>query len=476
VTVSHFKVDSFLAGTTGDAENSNVSFGYQALSNPSTTLNYNVAVGRGALFFNSSGFANTAHGGEALYSNTGGYFNTANGWRALYYNTSGHVNTANGNWALFNNTEGNDNTATGGEALYQNTTGSYNTAHGTYSLPHNTTGEDNTANGHATLADNTTGFCNTSSGAWALRFNTTGSFNTAMGYYTTVNEGDLNNTTAIGYEAIITSSNQTRIGNSSVNSIGGYADWTNFSDGRAKKNIRMNVPGLNFINRLQPVTFNLDLDVMDGLLNIDKTKRQGEEELSPELIGINKKAREAKEKVKQTGFIAQDVEEVAKSIGYDFSGVDVDEAGIYGLRYAEFVVPLVKAVQELSVQVNELTALVDSLRGKEPESGALRSAIAGESATGLQDAADSGASLQQNTPNPFNQSTVIRYTLPQTGKPAQMVISNTAGTIVRQILLSGGTSSITIEGGALSAGVYYYSLYVGNRLIDTKQMILTKTR
>jgi hypothetical protein len=155
--------------------------------------------------------------------------------------------------------------------------------------------------------------------------------------------------------------------------------------------------------------------------------------------------------------------------------VDVDEAGIYGLRYAEFVVPLVKAVQELreqndrlQAQVNELTALV--LQGKELESGALRSG----NATGVQDLAGSGASLQQNSPNPFSQSTVINYTLPQTGKPAQIVINNTVGTIVRQIPLQAGTDSITIEGGALSAGVYYYSLYVGNRLVDTKKMILTK--
>jgi hypothetical protein len=82
--------------------------------------------------------------------------------------------------------------------------------------------------------------------------------------------------------------------------------------------------------------------------------------------------------------------------------------------------------------------------------------------------------LQQNSPNPFSQSTTIRYTLPQTGKQAQMVISNTAGNVVRQIPLQPGTGSITIEGGALSAGIYYYSLYVDGSLIDTKQMILTK--
>jgi hypothetical protein len=301
-----------------------------------------------------------------------------------------------------------------------------------------------------------------------------GNYNTAIGHYANVNASNLNNATAIGYNASATSSNQVKIGNSSVISIGGYAAWTNLSDGRTNKNIQTDVPGLAFINRLQPVTFNLDLDAIDGLLKIDKTKKidgdESEDTLSQELIEINKKAREAKEKQIQTGFIAQDVEEIAKSIGYDFSGVDVDETGIYGLRYAEFVVPLVKAVQELSEQNDRLQAQINELQEKD----ALRSGNAVESTTGLQNVANSGASLQQNSPNPFTQSTVIRYTLPQTGKQAQIVISNTAGNVVRQIPLQPGTDSITIEGGALSADIYYYSLYVGNSLVDTKKMILTK--
>jgi hypothetical protein len=90
------------------------------------------------------------------------------------------------------------------------------------------------------------------------------------------------------------------------------------------------------------------------------------------LKDINNRAREAKQNQVQTGFVAQDVEAIAKNIGYEFSGLDVDESGIYGLRYAEFVTPLVKAVQELSEQndnlqkqVNELTGLVNRLLGKE---------------------------------------------------------------------------------------------------------------
>ena len=67
-------------------------------------------------------------------------------------------------------------------------------------------------------------------------------------------------------------------------------------------------------------------------------------------------SRKAKEQVIYSGFIAQDVEKTAKELNYDFSGVDAakNDKDLYGLRYAEFVVPLVKAVQELSAKNDEL--------------------------------------------------------------------------------------------------------------------------
>ncbi|MDR0733978.1 MAG: tail fiber domain-containing protein [Dysgonamonadaceae bacterium] len=362
---------------------------------------------------------------------------------------------------------GKTNVSFGYQALSSNPTGgSYNTAIGYPALTNNTTGYENAAIGYALLS-NTTGYHNVAVGDLSLSNNTTGNNNTAIGVEAGTETANLSNTIALGYNAKATASNQARIGNSSVTSIGGSVAWTNFSDKRAKKNIRTDVPGLDFINRLQPVTYNLDLGAMDKLLNIGE--RLGKDGLPQELSDIEKEAREAKEKTVQTGFLAQDVEDIAKSIGYDFSGVDVS-GGIYGLRYAEFVVPLVKAVQELSEQNERLQALVYSLLEKDASAALLKS----DNATGLQEAASKGASLQQNSPNPFNQSTVIRYTLSQSGKPAQIVISNTAGAIVRQIPLQSGTDSVTIEGGALSAGVYYYSLYVGSGLIDTKKMILTK--
>ena len=64
----------------------------------------------------------------------------------------------------------------------------------------------------------------------------------------------------------------------------------------------------------------------------------------------------SKPEVRQSGFIAQEVEAVVQETGASFNGVDtpVTEEGFYGLRYSEFVVPLVKAVQEQQVIINKL--------------------------------------------------------------------------------------------------------------------------
>ena len=53
-----------------------------------------------------------------------------------------------------------------------------------------------------------------------------------MGVAADANSNNLQNATAIGYFASSTASNQVRIGNGDVTSIGGYANWTNISDGR----------------------------------------------------------------------------------------------------------------------------------------------------------------------------------------------------------------------------------------------------
>jgi len=81
----------------------------------------------------------------------------------------------------------------------------------------------------------------------------------------------------------------------------------------------------------------------------------------PKAVNTCVKARRQQEEKVYTGFVAQNVEKAAQEIGYDFSGVETppNDGTPYSLRYAEFVVPLVKAVQELAGQNEEQQEIID---------------------------------------------------------------------------------------------------------------------
>lgn len=491
----------------------NSAYGYAALA-ANEAGNYNTAIGVGSLFYNN-GSENTATGVYALNRNTSGSYNTASGTNALYFNTTGGSNTANGAYALNKNVTGSYNTANGYSAL-NNNTGDNNTAIGAFSLVNNTTGAGNIGIGKSALFSNTTGNSNTVTGFTAMYFNTTGSSNVAFGsnslgknttgsqnvalgdwtlYNTTsswsntaigynaggdANYGynntfigaetnslfDLYNTTAIGMGAHTSAANQVRIGNSLVSSIGGYTSWTNISDGRVKKNIRDNVPGLAFINKLKPVTYNLDLDAADKITQKENKKHTiSQQEL---------KDRNAKQQIVYTGFVAQDVEKAAKELSYDFSGVDVakNDKDLYGLRYAEFVVPIVKAIQELSKMNDEKDNVINDLKEQIRKLESLMN-VQSSVNNQRQIIKISSASLEQNVPNPFNSTTKINYILPKQYTSAKIIITDKLGKTLKEVNVS-NNGSLDIDASTFSSGTYQYSLVIDKKIIDTKQMVLMK--
>jgi trimeric autotransporter adhesin len=331
-------VTALANNTTG---NYNTANGTGTLAS-NTTGNYNTANGYAALANNGTGNYNTANGSYVLYSNTIGDNNTANGHKALYSNTIGADNTANGSYALFLNTTGTFNTANGSSALYSNTIGTYNTANGFFSLSSNTTGHDNTANGRSALFSNTTGHYNTAIGAGALYNNFYGDNNIAIGDYSGTT-ASFNNTISIGNDGFLNAyHNQVFLGNLSSGWIGGHVGWSIYSDGRMKKNIKEDVQGLAFIKLLRPVTYNRDIDLAASLTG-NKPVADYPQKYDAE-------------KIKTSGFIAQEVEQAAIAAGYDFDGVQKpkDEKSLSSVCYASFVVPLVKAVQEQQQQIELL--------------------------------------------------------------------------------------------------------------------------
>lgn len=370
-----FKRNNIQAGRLSET---NTSFGVEALQS-NATGNNNTAFGAGALKTNTTGFQNTAVGKSSLMLNSSGNYNVALGYSALERNTTGILNTAVGHSSLYNNLNGRSNVAVGKSSMERNISGMNNTALGYNSLYNNQTGNDNiavgegamerninggrniaigngslynnqnTSNclsiGHDSQTSNLSGQFNISIGNNSLYANQSGSNNIAIGH-NAFNLGNFNNSIAIGSNSVITSDNQIRIGNNSTTSIGGFTSWTNVSDKRFKKNINYdNVPGLNFILKLKPVSYNLNQEEIASFLKTDVKSSSN---------------------YLQTGFIAQEVDAAAQEINFDFSGIDQpkSEQDFYGLRYAEFVVPLTKAVQEQQEIINDLQEEVAFLKQK----------------------------------------------------------------------------------------------------------------
>lgn len=354
---------------TNSTGNKNLAIGNYALTNNTTGEN-NISIGFKSLRLNSFGDDNIALGNFSLEENEDGADNIAIGTNALQNNTEGNRNIAIGRDALFFNDIAPNNIAIGQDALKENLIGPGNIAIGYRALISNHEGASNIAIGESALANNGSsgsskniaigglallnnkGKSNIGIGTDALKENVLGEFNVAIG--TNANDsGSFTNTIVIGYNANATSDNEVRLGNSSISTIGGYANWTNVSDGRFKTNVKEDVVGLDFILKLRPVTYNLD---MDAIARFNKT---------PDSLRLKKTEIEKQTEI-QSGFIAQEVEAAAKFVKYDFHGVDIpkNEESFYGLRYAEFVVPLVKSVQELNQKLESKDEEIQNLQNQ----------------------------------------------------------------------------------------------------------------
>ena len=288
------------SGSQNTRGTDNTATGVYSLTNNTTAFN-NSAFGTAALEKNRNGNDNVALGRYALQDNWSGGRNTAVGTHAMWrvgpsanasntntYNTAVGFSALSGSFFFGSLNNGTHNTATGAFSISANNTGSYNTASGYYALTNNSTGNYNTAVGVQALHNNTSGFYNTALGINALYVNTTTGYNAALGYEalfrTTASEnntavgsraGDghnhgynntfvgantdanapgLFNIVAVGQGTIVSASSTARFGNSATTSYGGWAGWSNISDGRFKTGVRENVPGLSFVTKLRPVT------------------------------------------------------------------------------------------------------------------------------------------------------------------------------------------------------------------------------
>lgn len=158
------------------------------------------------------------------------------------------------------------------------------------------------------------------------------------------------------------------------------------------------------------------------------------------------------------GFLAQQVKSLYPDLVYE------DEAGYLAVNYIELIPIMIEHIKELTERVEDLedSRLSSREQVRKAESAAV-------------DNGEIIPTLLQNSPNPFSESTTIRYILPEQTKQASIYLYDMSGVqLAKYPLESRGEGQIIIEGRTLKAGMYLYSLIADNEVVDTKQMILTK--
>lgn len=241
-----------------------------------------------------------------------------------------------------------NNLGFGINVLKNNTTGSGNLALGVDNLPNNTTGYENVAAGRHALVANTTGYKNVAIGKQALSDNISGFNNIAIGWGSGATSTVFNNTITLGANTVPLGTDYITMGKNGgsdrlYNLPTANAVWLRVSDVRVKKDIQTNEDcGLAFINELNTVIY----------------KFKAPSELSPEMSEYDKDDHKPSHDKPMYGFIAQEVKQALDKHNItNFAGHHQIEDGkdnLQGISYEMFVVPLVKAVQELSAKNQEL--------------------------------------------------------------------------------------------------------------------------
>ncbi len=243
----------------------------------------------------------------------------------------------------------------------------------------------------------------------------------------------------------------------------GGGSWTVASDKRLKKDVKPFTDGLKVLKQINPVTFRYN-----GEAGID---------MDDEFVGI----------------IAQDMKRIAPYMVNNMEYVDTTNqkstdylsfdpnalwyVTINSVKEQQVIIEdqnkQLEALQtqneNLENRLNQLEELVQRLADNNNEE---RSHSTAKQIDAIQ---LSDAQLLQNQPNPFHQNTSIEYFIPESVKNATLQITTVNGQLLYSHRIEGrGQGQTRIEASQLSAGAYFYSLILDGKVLDTKQMMLTK--
>ncbi|MCO5269899.1 MAG: tail fiber domain-containing protein [Brumimicrobium sp.] len=217
------------------------------------------------------------------------------------------------------------------------------------------------------------------------------------------------------------------------------AKYYKMSDIRVKLNIKDITWGLQKLMQIRPVHYS----IINNMFDSSGAKIEGSQN--------------------QYGFISQEIEK-------DFPEVKItDDFHGYKLMDYDQIIPItVAAIQEQQKTIDSLKIEIVNLKEQINSKNSFR--LGNNDSTTL----SSRNVLKQNSPNPFNEHTEIKFSIDEHNfRNASILIFDLNGLLIKQYdIQKGGDGSIQINGNELKAGMYIYTLLVNQREVDSKKMIL----
>jgi len=282
---------------------------------------------------------------------TSGEYNLIVGYTSGAAITTGSANVALGQGCLTQPDTESNNIAIGMDTMNAAIAGGEgNLAIGRYTLDALTSGDENVAIGQAAGSAHTTGVDCVYIGESCGGSNVTGSYKTLIGCNADTNGNSDGHEIVIGFNLDGGGQNKVRLGTAGAyieNDYANNANWAHSSDERLKDNIQTDNLGLDFINELRTVTYNWKAS--------DKIDTSLPGYIHPDTTDFDKLCKDTS--VTMNGLIAQEVKAALDKVGADASKYavwSIDDDSVQRISESSFVMPLIKAVQELSAKVKAL--------------------------------------------------------------------------------------------------------------------------
>ena len=159
--------------------------------------------------------------------------------------------------------------------------------------------------------------------------------------------------------------------------------------------------------------------------------------------------------IRHYGLLAQELQKIYPNLVYE-------QEGYLGVNYVELVPVLIRSIQELKQELDQVKSGSEAKTRSVSDESADFNAVA------------TGNVLYQNTPNPFKERTIIRFSLADGVQDASVCIFDMTGKTIKKLPISSGMESVSVGGYELGEGMFLYSLIVNGQVIDTKRMVISK--